>query len=112
MDVQKFVILCFFILLCTYLINVCTLSSSLQEYPSGTLACKTYNTSKMDCSHRNLVDIPVLDKNWTTRLDLSHNQLKEIHGAPFKNLTNLTSLDLSYNMISTLNSTVLKGPTL
>ena len=42
-------------------------------------------------------------------LDLSHNQLKEIHGSPFGNLSNLISLDLSYNMIPRLNSMVFKG---
>ena len=88
---------------------VCTLSLSQELHPSQNVACKTCNTSKMDCSHRNLVDIPVLDRNWTTVLDLSHNQLKEIHGAPFGNLSNLTSLDLSHNMISKLSSTVFKG---
>ena len=91
------------------MIIVGTLSSLSQEDLSGSLACKTYNTSKMDCSRRNLVDIPILDKNWTTMLDLSHNQLKEIHGSPFANLSNLISLDLSYNMISRLNSMVFKG---
>ena len=73
------------------------------------LLAKFTNTSKMDCSRRKLVNIPVLDRNWTTVLDLSHNLLKEIHGAPFGNLSNLTSLDLSYNMISKITSTVFKG---
>ena len=58
---------------------------------------------------RNLADIPVLDRNWTTVLDLSHNLLKEIHGAPFRSLSNLTDLDLSCNMISTLDSIRFKG---
>ena len=86
-----------------------TLSLLSQEDLSGSLACKTCNTSKMDCSRRNLVHIPVLDKNRTTILDLSHNQLKEILGLPFGNLSNLTSLDLSYNVISNLSPTALKG---
>ena len=105
---QKIFIPCFLVILCSYGIIVRTWSLS-QEYPSGSLACKIYNTSKMDCSRRSLVDIPVLDRNWTTVLDLSHNQLKKIHGAPFVNLSMLTSLDLSYNMISKLASTVFKG---
>ena len=88
---------------------VCTLSLLQEVHPSQSVACKIYNTSKMDCSRRNLADIPVLDRNWTTVLDLSHNQLKEIHGAPFESLSNLTDLDLTYNMISTLDSMVFKG---
>ena len=85
------------------------LNSPLNEYSLGILACKTYNGSRMDCSHRNLKDIPVLDRNWTIVLDLSHNRLKEIHGEPFLNLSNLTSLDLSWNVISELNSSAFRG---
>ena len=88
---------------------VCTLSLLQELHPSQSVACKIYNTSKMDCPRRNLVDIPILDRNWTTVLDLSHNQLKEIHGTPFGSLSNLTSLDLSYNISSKLSSTVFKG---
>ena len=95
--------------MCTYCLFEGTASSLSQGDSSGTLACKMYNTSKMDCSRRNLVDIPVLDKNWTNTLDLSHNQLKEIHGTPFLNLSILTSLDLSRNRISILNSTTFRG---
>ena len=109
MAVQKRITSCIFVILCTYMIIVDTLSSRSQEDLSGSLACKTYNTSKMDCSRRNLVDIPVLDKNWTTMLDLSHNQLKKIHGSPFGHLPLLRNLDLSSNMIYKLNSKVFKG---
>ena len=84
-------------------------NSPVNGYSSGTLACKTYNTSRMDCSRRNLKDIPVLDRNLTTVLDLSHNRLKEIRGEPFRNLSNLTHLDLSRNVISKLKSTVFRG---
>ena len=109
MAVQGFVIPFFHVVLCIYCVNVSSVNSVLQGYLSGTVACKTYNTSKMDCSHRNLVDIPVLDRIWTTKLDLSYNQLKEIHGAPFENLTMLLHLDLSDNMISLLNSRAFQG---
>ena len=109
MAVQRLVIPFFPIILCMYFVNVSSVNSLSQGYLSGTVACKTYNTSKMDCSHRNLVDIPVLDRNFTTMLDLSHNQLKEIHGAPFENLTILLNLNLNFNVISLLNSTAFKG---
>ena len=109
MAAQKHIMSCIFVYLCTYVIIIGTLNLLSQEDLSGSLACKTYNGSKMDCSHRNLVDIPILDKNRTTMLDLSHNQLQEIHGSPFENLPNLAILDLSNNMISKLNSAVFKG---
>ena len=105
-SVRKHAISFFFMILCTY----CTLSNYLsQESSSGRLACKTHNTSETDCSRRNLVDIPVLEKNWTTVLDLSYNQLKGIHGSPFRNLSILSKLDLSSNMISILNSETFRG---
>ena len=79
------------------------------EYPSGSLACKAYNMSKMDCSNRYLLNVPVLDQNWTSSLDLSHNQLKNITNAPFEKLKFLLMLNLSYNKISELSSTSFKG---
>ena len=96
-----------FMILCIYCILINSVS---QEYSSGSLACKMHNTSEMDCSRRNLVDFPVLDKHWTTVLDLSYNQLQGIHGSPFHNLSNLSKLDLSSNMISMLNSNTFRGP--
>ena len=109
MDVQKYVILCLFIILFTYCIIVGTMNSESQGHSSGALVCKMFNTNLLDCSCRNLVDVPVFKKNWTAMLDLSHNQLKEIHGTPFYNLSILASLDLSFNVISTVDSTSFRG---
>ena len=108
MAAQKLVIPFFQVILCVYCVNVSAVNVLSQGYLSGTVACKTYNTSKMDCSHRNLVDIPVLNRNLTMMLDLSHNQLKEIHGAPFENLTVLLKLDLNNNKVSLLSRTAFK----
>ena len=107
--VNMLVIIKHMILLMTFCTCCIIVNSRSQEYPSGSLACKTYNTSRIDCSNRNLVDIPMLDKNWTAMLDLSHNQLKEIVGSPFQNLSILTVLKLDHNMISILNSTAFTG---
>ena len=81
----------------------------LKKYPSGSLACKTYMMTKMDCSNRNLPDVPVLDQNLTTSLDLSHNQLTNITNAPFEKLKILLMLNLSYNEISQMSSTTFRG---
>ena len=88
-----------------------SVSSNLAQssYPSGSLACKTYNMTKMDCSNRNLPDVPVLDQNLTTSLDLSHNQLTNITNAPFQKLKVLLMLDLSHSEISQMSSTTFRG---
>ena len=109
MAVQRLVILFFYAILCVNGVNVSALNALSQGYLSRLVACKTYHKSKMDCSHRKLVDIPVLDRNLTTMLDLSHNQLKEVHGTTFTNLTGLLHLDLSHNTILLLNPGAFKG---
>ena len=89
------------------------LSSSIStfenENASGSLACKTYNMSKLDCSNRNLLKVPMLDQNWTTSLDLSQNQLKNITNASFEKLQFLLILNLSYNKIFEMSSTSFRG---
>ena len=70
------------------------------QYPAGSLACKTHNMTEMDCSNRYLVEIPFLDQNFTTILDLSYNKLTEIKGAPFEQLPHLWTLNLSHNEIT------------
>ena len=82
---------------------------SSDQNPSDTLACKMYNTFSMDCSHRNLFKIPVLEQNLTTTLDLSHNRLQNITNAPFQNLKNLLILNLRSNELSLLSSTTFRG---
>ena len=109
MAAERFAACLILIIVCTHHIYGSKSFSSANGYSSGSLACKTYNTSKMDCSRRNLKELPVLDRNWTTVLDLSHNRLIEIHGEPFCNLSNLTHLDLSRNVISKINSTAFRG---
>ena len=98
------------ILFSNFIINQFNSKSDAQnQYPPGSLACKTHNMTEMDCSNRYLVNIPYLDHNLTTILDLSHNQLTEIKGAPFEQLPRLWRLDLSYNEISLLSSTAFRG---
>ena len=77
--------------LCIWLV-ACT-STPQNNYPPGSLACKTYNMTQMDCSNRDLLVVPLLDQNSTTTLDLSHNLLKNITGAPFEKNHVLLMLD-------------------
>ena len=84
-------------------------AAAQSSYPSGNLPCKTYSVTKMDCSNRNLLNIPVLDQNLTTLLDLSHNQLKNITNSPFEKLKVLLTLNMSYNQISQMSSTAFRG---
>ena len=83
--------------------------STQHNYPTGSLACKTYEMTKMDCSYRDLFEVPLLNQNWITVLDLSYNHLMNITGAPFEKLHMLLALDLSYNEISCMSSTAFKG---
>ena len=98
------------ILWLTNIVTLTTASSSIQyRYPSASLACKTYNKTELDCSNRNLVEIPTLDQNLTTSLDLSVNNLPEITGAPFEQLQVLLLLDLRSNGISQLSVIAFRG---
>ena len=85
------------------------ISTSQNNYPPGSLACKPYQVTTMDCGHRGLVEVPVLDQNLTLKLDLSHNQLKNITGAPFAKLNVLVALTLGNNKISQMSSTTFRG---
>ena len=94
---------------------ILTASETTQHYvyPSGSLPCKTHDTTQMDCSRRSLIDVPILNTTTTTTsittLDLSHNQLQEIVEAPFEKLHVLLTLNLSRNEISKLSSTAFRG---
>ena len=92
------------------LITLSTAYSSPQyQYPSGSLACKTYKKTRLGCSNRDLVEVPTLDHNLTTSLDLSANHLPEIKGAPFEQLHVLLHLNLSRNEIAKLSETAFRG---
>ena len=83
--------------------------SAQHNYPIGSLACKTYEMTKMDCSYRDLFEVTRLDQNGIIELDLSQNHLINITGEPFEKLHMLLVLDLSYNEISNMSATSLKG---
>ena len=77
--------------------------SDQDNYPARSLACKMFGITGMDCSNRDLFEVPLVEQNQITLLDLSHNHLMNITGAPFEILHMLLVLDLSYNdILSTL----------
>ena len=83
--------------------------SSYHDYPPGSLACKTYDMTKTDCSYRFFVIVPVLDQNSTTLLDLSHNYLMNITSSPFEKLPSVLTLNLGYNEISQMSPASFRG---
>ena len=100
-----------FLLVSAHFISLTTCSccntGPYYNYPG--LPCKTYYMTKMDCSERGLLELPPLDQNWTTALDLSYNSLVNITGAPFEKLHVLLVLNLRNNDISNLSSSAFKG---
>ena len=98
-----------FLLISIYYIPPTDPKSTQQRYPTGSLACKTYVMTKMDCSYRDLFEVPLLEQNSIIALDLSHNRLMNVSGAPFGKLQMLMMLDMSYNEISCMSSKAFKG---
>ena len=73
-------------------------------FPKGSIACKIWNYTNMDCSWRELVCIPPLrHKNKLKLLDLSNNKLSLLSQDSFCGLIKLTTLDISFNNISKIN---------
>ena len=80
------------------------------QYPTLMVPCKYYkNKTNLDCSRRLLDEIPSLDDNLMTILDLSLNELTQIKGMPFKKLSALRNLDLRHNKISNISHTAFTG---
>ena len=84
-------------------------AASQYQYPSESLACKTYEKTTMDCSKRNLLGIPVIEDNHLIIFDLNHNYLTNITNAVFEKLLDLLELDLTNNRIYMLSPTAFKG---
>ena len=126
-------------LLCTLWIStLCPISKSLRsdihdEYSPGSLACKLWNESKLDCTRRELIVIPPISKQNATLVDFSENKIElispkafagqkllsfidftrnhliNITGSPFSDLSSLVCLNLSSNLISHVTSTAFRG---
>ena len=82
----------------------------LCSFPPGSIACKIWNNTNMDCSWRALVCIPPLKyKASLELLDLSNNKLTVLPKDAFFGLDKLQSLDVSSNSISTLHGGAFNG---
>ena len=100
------VICLLFFIAVSHLGNLIATSHVDFQYPLGIIHCKTYEKTSLDCSNRLLADIPPLDQNLTTLLNLSNNHLTQIRGKPFAMLLLLRQLDMSRNDIFSISSTV------
>ena len=118
----------------TVFTNAASWNAAIQnEYPPGSLACKWFNETVLDCSRRDLSIIPTIDQHnativnlsdnklelispivfagqiQLTSLDFSKNQLLNITGSPFSDLSSLVFLILNHNQLSYLAPTAFAG---
>ena len=79
-------------------------------YPHGSIPCKVWNYTNLDCSYRELDCIPPLPHATTLKvLDLSGNKISRISSNAFSDLFKLQMLDLYHNDISVLHQNAFNG---
>ena len=79
-------------------------------YPKGSLSCKKWKYTNMDCSYRNLDCIPPIHQKSTSELlDLSHNKLHTLIENAFDGFYKLRILNVSSNLISTVHVSAFTG---
>ena len=89
---------------------VFSLEEKICTFPPGSITCKVWNYTNMDCSWRELVCIPPLyHKASMESLDLSRNRLETLPQSTFMGFTRLHTLDLSSNSISYLIDNLFSG---
>ena len=82
----------------------------LCTYPPGSIACKTWNYTNVDCAYRKLTCVPPLQQSAVIEsLDLSQNQIISVPDYTFSGFQTLLRLDLSYNNISVINNQTFSG---
>ena len=75
------------------------------SFPPGSIACKMFENTFMDCSLRELVCIPPIPhKTSLELLDLSNNEFIVLPENVFSGFIKLQTLNLSSNKLSTINS--------
>ena len=93
-----------------HLANIKTTAVSSCSYPPGSISCKAWNHTNMDCSWRELDCIPQLRHRKSLELlDLSHNNLNVLPDGVFSDFIKLQTLDLSNNRISAINGSTFIG---
>ncbi|XP_072043499.1 toll-like receptor 6 [Amphiura filiformis] len=98
------------LLLCHRLVLTSAATHQSPCYPSGSIPCKVYNHTRLDCAYRNLVCIPLLPSNASLQgIELHSNQLNNIPDDAFAGLNNLLDLDLSSNNICYIYDNSFKG---
>ena len=75
-----------------------TTTNSNYSYPRGVLPCKLFETSKLDCSYRNLSAIPPLPTT-ITEVYLNDNKIRKLEQGVFSGKVNLTVIELQYNNV-------------
>ncbi|XP_020490141.1 toll-like receptor 7 [Labrus bergylta] len=96
----------FFHLICTVLPGLCSylsVSTATISYPK-TLPCDVNETNngsvvKVDCTERNLKDIPFGIPRDTTNLTLTINHIPRLNSTSFHGLENLTEIDMRCNCV-------------
>ena len=79
-------------------------------YPKGSLSCKIWNYTNMDCSYRDLDCIPsIQQKSKLELVDLSHNKLHTLTENVFVGFNKLQILNLSSNLISSIHVSAFAG---
>ena len=79
-------------------------------YPPGSIACKIWNYTNMDCSRRELNCIPPLrNKESVKLLDLNNNEFNVLPANAFFGFDKLETLDISSNFVSSLQNAVFNG---
>ena len=94
----------FFTYLVSYSACIKVSAEPICSFPPGSIACKVWNHTNMDCSCRDLDCIPHLrHKASLELLDFSNNNLTVLQGSAFSDFVKLHILNLSSNHISALN---------
>ena len=100
-------------LLCQVLHSLRSESTESCLYPPGSIVCKIWNHTNLDCTWRDLTCIPPISvehKDSLQLLDLKFNKLNVLPENAFSGLWKLQTLDLSCNFISTFHKYTFAGP--
>ena len=91
-------------------LSIDPLFTTVCAYPKGSLSCKTWNYTNMDCTYRDLDCIPpIRQKSKLELLDLSHNKLHTWTDVAFVGFYKLQILNMSLNLIASIHVSAFAG---